>query len=126
MLVLHVDDHPLMCDYMSAVLRKALKNVSVHTESHFAGALEYARRADKIDLAVLDLSLPDCTGLDVVKRFRAAFPAIPVLVFSGTDEAESMRAALAAGAAGYVPKTAAIATIVDAVRQVAGGGSYVP
>ena len=75
---------------------------------------------------LLDLGLPGCAGLDALTRFRARFPRVPVVVLSADDTAATVRAALAAGARGYIPKTSAPTLMQSAFRLVAAGGIYIP
>jgi DNA-binding NarL/FixJ family response regulator len=74
-----------------------------------------------VDVLVLDLSMPGCGGLAVLRRARDAWPQVQVLVFSMHDSATMVRQALQAGAAGFVTKSSAPQELVDAVRRVAAG-----
>jgi DNA-binding NarL/FixJ family response regulator len=73
------------------------------------------------DVLVLDLSMPGCGGLAVLRQARAAWPHVRVLVFTMHDGATMVAQALGAGAAGYVTKSSAPHELVDAVRRVAQG-----
>ena len=126
MKALVVDDHPLFHETLSAVLRKAFAGVSVHCESDLAGALKWAHGCGKLDLVLLDLGLADSSGLETLQRFRKQFPHVPVVVVSAEEDPESMREAIRGGAAGYIPKFAKPAGIVEALRLVKAGGTYVP
>ncbi len=125
MRALVIDDHPLIHEIMPAVLRKALGEVEVATESTLEDGL--ARAASEApDLVLLDLGLPGCDGIDAVSRFRLRFPEIPFVVISGDLERESILGALDAGAMGYIPKTSKPDVMVAALKLVASGGTYVP
>ena len=126
MRVLLVDDHPVILEIMPAVLRRALGRADVLVETTLESALEHVRRQKPIDLAVLDLGLPGCSGVSVVTGFRSAAPEIPLIVLSATDDTETIRAAFAAGVKGYIPKNLSVALMVSAIRLVRHGGSYVP
>jgi DNA-binding NarL/FixJ family response regulator len=78
------------------------------------------------DLALLDLGLPGQRGLQSLQRFRWKFPQVPVVVVSVTEDPKSIRLALGAGARGYMPKTITADMMVEALKQVAEGGTYVP
>ena len=123
--VLVVDDHPMVLEYLGAAVLRALPGADVRTVKSLAGALEEAGRC-ALGLVLLDLGLPGCAGMDSVLRFREAHPAVPVLVVSASTDARSIRAALAAGVAGFVPKSAAVPVLLNALRLVAEGGRYVP
>ncbi len=74
-----------------------------------------------IDVLVLDLSMPGCGGLAVLRHVREAWPQVQVLVFTMHDSATMVAQALGAGAAGFVTKSSAPHELVDAVRRVADG-----
>jgi len=123
--VLVVDDHPMVLEYLRAAVLRALPGAGVRTAESVAGALEEAGKCP-LSLVLLDLGLPGCAGMDSVLRFREAHPAVPVLVVSASTDARSIRAALAAGVAGFLPKSAAVPVLLNALRLVAEGGRYVP
>ena len=77
------------------------------------------------DVVLLDLSLPDIDGLDLLKELRRARPQMPVLVLTMHSEAQFAVRALKAGAAGYVTKESAPSELVTAIRKVVVGGHYV-
>ncbi len=123
--ILVVDDHPLMAE----ALGLAMRTLDRATEVKSAGSLESAMALAKqvaFDLCLLDLGLPDCSGLDALSRMRESLPALPVVVVSGADDSKSVLAALDLGAMGYIPKTSARDVLLGAVRLVASGGIYVP
>jgi DNA-binding NarL/FixJ family response regulator len=74
-----------------------------------------------VDVLVLDLSMPGCGGLAVLRRARDAWPHVQVLVFTMHDSPTMVAQALQAGAAGFVTKSSAPRELVDAVRRVAAG-----
>jgi len=74
-----------------------------------------------VDVLVLDLSMPGCGGLAVLRRARDAWPQVRVLVFTMHDSPAMVIQALQAGAAGFVTKNSAPHELIDAVRRVAGG-----
>ncbi|MEO8717364.1 MAG: response regulator transcription factor [Burkholderiales bacterium] len=123
--VLVVDDHPMVLEYLRAAVLRALPGAGVRTAESLAGALEEAGRY-AFGLVLLDLGLPGCAGIDSVLRFRDAHPTVPVLVVSANSDSGSIRAALAAGVAGFVPKSASVPVLLNALRLVAEGGRYVP
>ncbi len=77
------------------------------------------------DVAMLDISLPDINGLDVLKRLKRDTPHLPVLMFSMYREDQYAVRALKAGASGYLSKTADPTLMIGAIRQVAAGRKYV-
>lgn len=77
------------------------------------------------DVVVLDVTLPDINGLEVLKRIRRKKPALPVLIFSMLSEDDFAIPALGSGASGYLSKDSAPENILTAIRTVAGGARYV-
>ena len=78
------------------------------------------------DLVLLDLHIPDVSRFSGLNELRDSFPSIPVVMFSGTLDRITVREALAAGAAGFVPKSLKRNEIIDALRQVLEGEIFVP
>jgi len=124
--VLVVDDHPIVLEVMSAIVRSIFTQAHVYLAVSLASAIELAQITQGIELVLLDLGLPDAIGIEVLTRFLAACPLIPVVVVSSTEDRDVVLAALQAGARGYVPKTSKQDVIVAALRLVAAGGVYVP
>jgi|SRR5687767_6099246 DNA-binding NarL/FixJ family response regulator len=126
MRALVIDDHPLIHEIMPAVLRKALGEVTVATQSTLEAGLAHAAGSVPPDLVLLDLGLPGCEGIDALTRFRMEFPQLPVVVISANSDRESILGVLDSGANGFIPKTSKPEVIVAALRLVAAGGVYVP
>jgi DNA-binding NarL/FixJ family response regulator len=126
MQVLIVDDHPIVLAGLEAVVRFALDSAIVRTATNLEDALTAAGSRPGINLAILDLELPRCTGVEAVSRFKAAFPEPCVSVTSADECHETARAAFRVGAAGYMPKSLPVTEIIAALRVVASGGVYVP
>ena len=124
--VLLVDDHPILHETIGAVVRSIAPDVQLHSETDLGGALSKARQLKRLELVLLDLGLPGCTGIDALVRFRKTLPRLRVAVISANEDAESMRAALDAGAVGYLPKTSPPKLLTEALRAIIGGGMYVP
>src|SRR5204863_9160520 len=122
--VLIVDDH--------AVVRSGLRLLlDAEDDLEPVGAAGNARdaifqaRALKPDVILLDVVMPEQTGLDVLPQLKHENPDAKVLILSMQDEPRYVREAFAAGASGYVLKEAADSELVAAIHEVAGGGRYV-
>jgi DNA-binding NarL/FixJ family response regulator len=117
--VMVVDDHPMWRDAVARDLDEAGYDV-VATAADGAQALRVVGAA-RPDVVVLDLQLPDASGVDVTRGLRAACPAARVLVLSASGEQQDVLDAVKAGAVGYLLKSAALPEFLDAVRRTADG-----
>ncbi|MEW6690369.1 MAG: response regulator transcription factor [Pseudomonadota bacterium] len=124
--ILVLDDHPFVHEIMRAVLARAFDGPEVLCAADLPEAIERARAAKLLDLAVLDLGLPGCSGIEALTRFRKAFPGVPAVVFSANEDADVIRAARDAGARGYLLKTAKPAVLQAALALVAAGETFFP
>jgi DNA-binding NarL/FixJ family response regulator len=120
--VLVVDDHPLFIDGVRAAFA-GQPDLEVVGEAHdVASALAHVE-ADPPDVVLMDLNLPDGSGIDATRGVLAASPSTRVLVITMAAEDDAVVAALRAGARGYVVKGAGRDDLLHAVRAVAGGGA---
>jgi len=117
--VMVVDDHPMWREAVARDLTEAGYEV-VATAADGGQALRVAG-ATRPDVVVLDLQLPDMSGVEVTRGLRAAHPAARVLVLSASGEQQDVLDAVKAGAVGYLLKSAARPEFLDAVRRTAGG-----
>lgn len=124
--VLIVDDDQLIREILPVVLRRALGTVTVRVEQNLEAAFANLAHRAAPDLALLDLGLPGWSGIEALRRFRWKFPRVRVVVISSSEDGKSIRAALAAGAVGYIPKTSSPDMMIAAVKLVSTGGIYVP
>lgn len=124
--VLLVDDHPIVREVLQQVVNRALRPASLVVERDLASAMSAARQACRLDLALLDLGLPDCKGIEALIRFRGSFSQVPVIVISASEDPGTIRTAMHHGARGYIPKTTATDVMEAALKLVAAGGTYVP
>ncbi len=119
-----VDDHAIVREGLKRVLHTADVQWQLQEASGGLQALEWMRR-QPVDLALVDLSMPGISGLDLIKRIKAEFPHTRVLVLSMHAEEQYALRAFAAGANGYITKDSASTDLVAAVRKVAAGGAWV-
>ena len=122
--VLLVDDHELL----RAGLRSRLENeatIAIVGEADSAERAVLKARATQPDVILLDLILPRKSGFDAIPELLEVAPDAKVLVVSSQAAPSSVRRALSAGAAGYVPKRASDAELVAAIRRVAAGEGFV-
>jgi DNA-binding NarL/FixJ family response regulator len=117
--VMVVDDHPMWRDAVARDLAEAGYDV-VATAADGAQALRVGAAA-RPDVVVLDLQLPDISGVEVTGALLTANPAVRVLVLSASGEQQDVLDAIKAGATGYILKSAARADFLGAVRRTADG-----
>ncbi len=122
--ILLADDHAIVRQGVRQLLLD--KGVATEVSEAETGADALAQ-IDRTfwDIVLLDISLPDMNGIEVLKRLRRKAPRVPVLMFSMYREDQYAVRALKAGAAGYLSKTSNAAEMMNAVRQVAAGRKYV-
>jgi DNA-binding NarL/FixJ family response regulator len=124
--VLLVDDHPIIHETLRAIVRSVRPDAEFHSQFDLSGGLYEANRLRGLELVLLDLGLPGCSGIDALVRFRKALPSARVVVISANEDEERVRAALEQGAVGYLPKTLRPKAIADALRVIFDGGVYSP
>src|SRR5205809_1980091 len=122
--VLIVDDHAVVRAGLR-LLVDAEDDLEAVGEAGSARDAVFRARALKPDVVLLDVVMPDQSGLDVLPTLRHEQPDTKVLVLSMQDDPQYVRQAFAAGARGYVLKEAADTEVVAAIREVARGGRYV-
>jgi DNA-binding NarL/FixJ family response regulator len=118
------DDHPVVRQGIRQIVA-ATDDITVVDEAT-TGHEALQRLADiQCDLVLLDLSLPDIDGLDLLKQLKREYPQRPVLVLTMHSEDQFALRALKAGASGYLTKESAPGELVGAVRKVVAGGRYI-
>jgi len=126
MKVLLIDDHPLILAALQTVIQGLGDDVTVIGADSARSARQALKKDAAFDLVLLDLQLGDADGFEVLSEFRAAHPALPVVVVSASDRASDVIRAIDLGAMGFVPKRASNEMLFEALRQVMSGGIYVP
>lgn len=126
MKVLLVDDHPLILSALATVIEGLDDQVQVVGADSAAAARATLKEQQDFDLVLLDLQLGDASGFDVLVEFRAAYPALPVVVISASDRASDVIRSIDQGAMGFVPKRSSTEMLSQALRLVMSGGIYVP
>ena len=122
--LLIVDDHAIVREGLKRVLESTAAGWQVAEADGGFQALDLLRR-QAFDLAIVDLSMHDMNGLELLRRVRAEYSQMKVLILSMHAEEQYAVRAFKAGANGYVTKDSAARELAAAVRKVAGGGAYV-
>ena len=124
--VVLVDDHIAVRRGLERVLEQE-PDIELTEEAISAAELLdllHELKEDECDVVVLDITLPDRSGLEALKDVKAIRPGLPVLILSIHSEEQYARKAREAGAAGYLTKYKAGDEVADAIRKVASGGEY--
>lgn len=124
--VVIADDHPLVRDAMRHALMQNLNDVQVVDASSLDEAKAAVDRLGSVDLVILDLNMPGMDGFTGLAAMRAAHPLVPVAMVSATNDETVMRRAIEFGAAGFIPKSAPLETIAEAISQILEGQVWLP
>jgi len=117
--ILLVDDHPAVSRRIGELLATAVPNAEMIAAFSGEQALALAEE-HSFDLVLLDLRLPGCGGIDVLKALRVSKPGLPVIIISSLPESPYATLARRAGAYGFVTKSALVQELGQAVRTVLG------
>lgn len=126
MKLLIVDDHAILREGLAAMLRQAGPDTEVLQAGDGAEGVRMAEAHLDLDAVFLDLEMPGGHGMSAVPEFGRRRPELPVIVLSSSEDPQDVRRALALGALGYVPKSAAPQTLLSALTLVLSGNVYVP
>jgi DNA-binding NarL/FixJ family response regulator len=124
--ILVVDDHSIVREGLRQVLKGLKENLEVLQAATCAQAFALAQTHGDIDLVLLDYHLPDMNGLKALSIFSDLHPELPVVMISGSANPRLMRQVLQAGAAGFVTKSSVTDELMQAVRSVLAGETYLP
>jgi len=124
--ILVVDDHPLIREALRQVLRALDEQLELLEAPTCDESFEILRCHPDVSLILLDLTLPDVDGYEVLGRLRDEYPAMPVVVLSAADQPEAVMRALDGGAMGFIPKTSSSQLLLNALRLVLSGAIYLP
>src|ERR1700674_1942398 len=122
--ILIIDDHAVVRDGVKRIFEEQ-PGVTAFGEASTGPEAVKLVQQQPWDVAVLDLSLGEASGLEVLKELKQVRPKLPVLILSMHSEEQFARRAFKAGAAGYVTKDSPRAELVKAINKVAEGGRYV-
>ena len=124
MRIMIVDDHAVVRRGLISLLSDEFPGAVFGEASDTTQALTHLRQSHW-DVALLDITLPGKSGLDLLKELKAEWPRLPVLVLSGHPEDQCAVRVLKAGAGGYMTKESAPEELAKAIRKVLAGGQYV-
>lgn len=126
MKILLADDHALFREGMRYVLQQLSEGIEILEVGTFQDALALVGQHPDLDMALLDLYMPDSDGPKAVSYFHHRYPNIPVVVVSCEESCSKMEMAMNYGAVGFVSKHSNAQTMLGALKLVLSGGVYVP
>lgn len=126
MKILVADDHALIREAFRHLLAELKCGVTVLEAADCDVACRLIEQHPDLDLLLLDLRLPGGGGQATLEKLRAGYPSLPVVIVSAYDDASTVRAAMASGAMGFIPKSASNDVMIGALRLVLSGGRYLP
>jgi DNA-binding NarL/FixJ family response regulator len=122
--ILVVDDYELVRDGISGMIAEEFYDANVQQVSCGMDAEKIAR-SQNLDLILMDMSMPDKTGLDVLKQLRSEFIKVPVLILSIHPENQYALRVLRAGGNGYITKDCRRMELILAIRTILSGKKYI-
>ena len=122
--ILLADDHEIVRDGLKRILA-ATSDLRVEGEASSGDQALALARANDYDIAMLDMSMPGLSGIDLIKRLKGEKPKLRLLVLSMHGEQQYAARALKAGASGYLTKDSAAEQLVGALRKIAAGGVHI-
>jgi DNA-binding NarL/FixJ family response regulator len=122
--VLIVDDHPVVRQGLAQLINQE-KDLEVRGYAEDAFQAMQAIKDVRPDMVIVDISLKDTSGMDLIKDVKIQYPNLPILILSMHDESLYAERALRAGAKGYIMKHEATEQVITAIRRVLAGQIYV-
>jgi len=124
--LLLIDDHSIMRAGLAALLTQTRADIEILEAGDAAGGIREVDAHDDLDAVFLDLNMPGEDGMSALREIGKRRPDLPVILLSSSENPEHVRQALAAGALGYLPKSASPQTLISALQLVLSGEVYVP
>jgi DNA-binding NarL/FixJ family response regulator len=126
MKVVLVDDHVLFREGISMILKSLMGAVEVFEAGSCSEGLSQLASQPRIDLVLMDIGLPDMSGIEGIAMIRQQYPDVPVVALSSSEDKPTVLSALDSGAMGFIPKTSNSSILTSALRLVLARGIYLP
>ncbi len=124
--IIVADDHPLFRVALQQALTQTLGRVRLLEADSFTALQQVVESHPDADLVLMDLRMPGSNGFSGLAHLRGQYPTLPVVVISAFEDAKVVYRALDHGAAGFIPKSAPLATLAEALRAVLAGEEWLP
>lgn len=122
--ILSIDDHDIIAKGIEKIVQNFDQNITIGRAKSYSEALR-ALKNEYWDLIMLDISLKEKSGLDILKEIKPVYPKIPILMFSLHNNIEFVRRSLKLGASGYVTKDSPEEEVAEAINKVLTKGHYI-
>jgi DNA-binding NarL/FixJ family response regulator len=120
------DDHPLFRDALRQAVASVIPSAKIDEAGSFEELTALLELDAEVDLILLDLTMPGISGFSGLIYLRAQYPAIPVVIVSASDDAETIRRSVDFGASGFIPKRFGVDTLRAAISKVMDGDVWIP
>lgn len=124
--IIIADDHPLFRAALKQAVLQAVPGVTILEADTLAAVQERVDAHGDADLVLLDIHMPGAQGFSGLVFLRGQHPGVPVVVVSGSEEPQVMKRAIDYGASGFIPKSAPIEVISEAITAVLQGDEWLP
>ena len=121
-----IDDHPLFGEALGNAIRISHPDARIFEAASIRQALNVLATEQNIDLALLDLLLPDAVGFSGFLSLRDSHPKLPILIVSSLEDKPTIREALAMGAVGYLSKSTSVSELSEAIARILSGSVSAP
>jgi DNA-binding NarL/FixJ family response regulator len=126
MKILILDDHKLFLDGMRWVVKNISNDAEIFSASSVVEALEIIENNAEFDLILFDLNMPERNGISFLKDLSQLDDVIPSIAISASENIQHIRAAIQAGALGFIPKSFSGEQMLDAIALVLNGDIFLP
>lgn len=120
------DDHPLFRQALAASVERLFPQTRVLEVDNISALMELVELHPEADMLLLDLTMPGATGYSALVSLRANYPQLPVVMISAHEDPQLMRRALDLGAMGFIPKSASMSLLSEALEAVMMGNIWAP
>ncbi|PAV27158.1 response regulator transcription factor [Tamilnaduibacter salinus] len=124
--IIIADDHPLFRAALRQAVSQALPDADMIEVESIKTLQESVEEHPDADLVLLDLNMPGAHGFSGLVFMRGQYPGLPVVVVSGSEELQVVRRSIDYGASGFIPKSASLPTITEAIQDVLEGEIWLP
>ncbi len=124
--IIIADDHPLFRAALRQAVKQAVPEAEVAEVESIKALQAEVDQKPEADLVLLDLNMPGAHGFSGLVFMRGQYPGLPVVVVSGSEELPVMRRSIDYGASGFIPKSAPLPEITEAIRAVLEGDMWLP